>query len=57
MALKPEFGKKIRLAEEEFDDLPFSALLNMDNFSMFQDYLQSDMWLEMTRAFKIIVMK
>ena len=57
MALKPELGKKIRLAEEEFDDLPFSALHNMDNFSMFKDYLQSDMWLEMTRAFKIIVMK
>ena len=57
MALKPELGKRIRLAEEEFEELPFSALQNMDNFSMFKDYLASDMWLEMTRTFKIVVMK
>ena len=57
MALKPELGKRIRLADEEFADLPISALMNIDNFAMFQDYLRSDMWLEMARAFKLNAMK
>ena len=48
--------KQIRLDEEEFEELPRFALKNMKDFAMFEDYLEADMIIEVTRAFKIQVM-
>ena len=48
--------RPIELDHEEFKELPSFALKNMDDFNFFEDYLETDMIIEMTRAFKVQVM-
>ena len=45
-----------QLAKEEFEELPSSALMNLDNYPLFENYLSDDMVIEVTRAFKVQVM-
>ena len=48
--------RPIQLDNEEFNELPRFALKNMKDNILFEDYLEADMIIEMTRAFKVQVM-
>ena len=43
---------RIRLADEEFGELPSSHLNNLSDYELFADYLQADMHIEVARALK-----
>jgi hypothetical protein len=44
--------KRYDLSEEEFDEMPESWLDNLENFALFEDYLTSDLQIEVCRAMK-----
>lgn len=44
---------KIKLEKSEFKDMPASWLDNLDDYSLFEDYIASDMIIEVARALKI----
>ena len=47
---------KIKLADEEFEELPVTHVANLSDYSLFEDYLQADMYIETTRALKYHLM-
>ena len=40
------------LAKEEFEELPPCAMRNLDDYDLFEDFLDEDMLLEVARSFK-----
>lgn len=48
--------KPIKLVDEEFEELPPTSLDNLQDYSLFEDYLQADMYIEATRALKFHLM-
>ena len=44
--------REIRLDPEEFADLPVSRVNSLSDFKLFEDYLQADMIIEVTRFLK-----
>ena len=48
---------KIKLASEEFEELPPTHISNLPDYDLFEDYLQADMMIEVTRALKYTLME
>ena len=44
-----------KLSEEYFEELPESALMNLDNFNLFQNFVESDLKIEIMRSQKLEV--
>ena len=49
-------GKEIRLAPDEFQELPVTHVDSLSDYNLFEDYLQSDMIIEVTRLLKYQLM-
>jgi hypothetical protein len=45
-------SKRLVLADDEFYDMPESWLDNLDDYALFEDYLTSDLQIEVCRAIK-----
>ena len=50
-------GRVIKLAPEEFDDLPATAMDNLGDYKMFDNFLYASMHIEVVRAFKFHMMR
>ena len=50
-------GKQIKLAPEEFEDLPATTLDNLGDYSMFDNFLYASMHIEVVRALKFHLMR
>ena len=47
---------RIRLQAEEFDELPLSALRNLEDFELFEDFLIANMSIEVSRGLKFALL-
>lgn len=51
-----DIKNKISLASEEFEELPPSHLNNLSDYDLFEDFLQANMMIEVSRALKYQMM-
>lgn len=49
-------GKEIRLAPDEFQELPVTHVDSLSDYNLFEDYLHADMVIEVTRLLKYQLM-
>ena len=50
-------GKQIKLAPEEFEDLPATTMDNLGDYSMFENFLYASMHIEVARSLKFHLMR